>query len=50
MGPQVSVIGDPEQAINFWMLSNLANSNTASVAGEFHDITLNVKYVYKPPF
>ncbi|MFT6892119.1 MAG: CO/xanthine dehydrogenase Mo-binding subunit, partial [Halioglobus sp.] len=50
MGPQVSVIGDPEQAINFWMLSNLANSNTASVAGEFHDITLNVTYVYKPPF
>jgi CO/xanthine dehydrogenase Mo-binding subunit/carbon monoxide dehydrogenase subunit G len=50
MGPQVSVIGDPEQAINFWMLSNLANSNTASVSGEFHDITLNVTYVYKPPF
>ncbi len=50
MGPQVSVIGDPEKAINFWMLSNLANSNTASVAEEFHDITLNVKYIYKPPF
>ncbi|MEH6581834.1 MAG: molybdopterin cofactor-binding domain-containing protein [Halioglobus sp.] len=50
MGPQVSVTGQPERAINYWMLSNLANSNTASVGEEFRDITLNVKHVYKPPF
>jgi 2-furoyl-CoA dehydrogenase large subunit len=50
MGPQVSVVGSPERAINFWMLSNLANCNTASVPEEFRDITLNVMHVYKPPF
>lgn len=50
MGPQLSVKGQPERAINYWMLSNLANSNTSSVAEEFQDINLNVLHVYKPPF
>ncbi len=50
MGPEVRVTGHPERAINFWMLSNLANCNTASVPEEFRDITLNVLHVYKPPF
>lgn len=50
MGPQVSVVGSPERAINFWMLSNLANCNTASVPEEFRDINLNVLHIYKPPF
>ena len=50
MGPQLSVTGDPERAINYWMLSNLANCNTASVGEEVRDIDLNVQHVYKPPF
>jgi 2-furoyl-CoA dehydrogenase large subunit len=50
MGPQVSVKGDPERAINYWMLSNLANCNTASVPENLRDIDLNVKHIYKPPF
>jgi 2-furoyl-CoA dehydrogenase large subunit len=50
MGPQLSVIGQPERAINYWMLSNLANSNTSSVAEDLHEIKLNVLHVYKPPF
>jgi len=50
MGPEVRVAAEPERAINFWMLSNLANCNTASVPEEFRDITLNVMHVYKPPF
>jgi CO/xanthine dehydrogenase Mo-binding subunit/carbon monoxide dehydrogenase subunit G len=50
MGPQLSVKGDPERAINYWMLSNLANCNTAAIPEEFRDIDLNVQYVYKPPF
>lgn len=50
MGPQLSVKGDPERAINYWMLSNLANCNTASVSEEHRDITLNVLHIYKPPF
>lgn len=50
MGPQLSVKGDPERAINYWGLSNLANCNTAAVGEEFRDIDLNVQYIYKPPF
>jgi 2-furoyl-CoA dehydrogenase large subunit len=50
MGPQVSVIGEPERAINYFMLSNMANCNTSSVTEDLHDIDLNVKYTYKPPF
>ena len=50
MGPQLSVKSDPERAINYWMLSNLANCNTAAVGEEVRDIDLNVQYIYKPPF
>ena len=50
MGPQLSVMGDPQRAVNYWRLSNLANCNTAAVAEEVRDIDLNVLYVYKPPF
>jgi CO/xanthine dehydrogenase Mo-binding subunit/carbon monoxide dehydrogenase subunit G len=50
MGPQVSVIGQPDRAINFWMLSNLANANISNVPESLRDITLNVLHVYKPPF
>ena len=50
MGPEVRVAGNPEQAINFWMLSNLANANISGVPEELRDISLNVVHVYKPPF
>lgn len=50
MGPQLSVKGAPERFINYWRLSNLANSNTAAVPEELREIDLNVFYVYKPPF
>lgn len=50
MGPQVSVKGQPERAINYWMLSNLANSNNARVPEELRHIDLNVKHIYHPPF
>lgn len=49
-GPQVSVRGDAERAVNYWRLSNLANSNTAAVPESLRDIDFNVLYVYKPPF
>lgn len=50
MGPEVRVTDNPEQAINFWMLSNLANANVSNVPPELQDISLNVLHVYKPPF
>jgi len=50
MGPEVRVIGQPERAINYWMLANLANCNTASVPEDLRDIDLNVLHIYKPPF
>jgi 2-furoyl-CoA dehydrogenase large subunit len=49
-GPQLSVRGQPERAVNYWMLSNLANCNTAAVPEELRDIDLNVQHIYKPPF
>ena len=50
MGPEVRVKDNPEQAINFWMLSNLANANVSNVPESLQDIDLNVLHVYKPPF
>lgn len=50
MGPEVRLIGSAEQAINFWMLSNLANANISNVPEDLQDITLNCMHVYKPPF
>ena len=50
MGPEVRVAGNPEQAINFWMLSNLANANISNVPEQLRDVTLNVVHIYKPPF
>lgn len=50
MGPEVRVAGQPERAINYWMLSNLANSNNARVPEELRHIDLNVKHIYRPPF
>lgn len=50
MGPQLSVQGEPTRAINYWMLSNLANCNISAVPEPLRDINLNVHYIYKPPF
>lgn len=50
MGPQVSVKGNPQSAINFWMLSNLVSQNSARLPEELRDIDFNVKYTYRPPF
>lgn len=50
MGPEVRVVAEPERAINFWMLSNLANANISNVPESLRDINLNVMDVYKPPF
>lgn len=49
-GPEVRVKGSPGSAVNFWMLSNLANSNNAGLPEELRDINLNVQHTYKPPF
>ncbi len=49
-GPEVRVQGQPERAINYWMLSNLANSNTSTTPEHLRDINLNVKHIYKPNF
>ena len=43
-------MAEPERAINFWMLSNLANANISNVPESLRDINLNVMDVYKPPF
>ena len=49
-GPQVSVKGSGERSINFWMLANLINSNSASLPEELRDVTLNARHIYMPPF
>ena len=50
MGPEVRVKGSPDKAINYWMLSNLVNSNNARLPEALRNIDLNVQYVYRPPF
>ena len=49
MGPQISVRGT-DKAINYWMLANFINSNSASLPDELRDLSLNARYVYMPPF
>ncbi len=49
MGPQVSVRGT-DRALNYWMLANFINSNSASLPDELRDLSLNVRHVYMPPF
>ena len=36
MGPHLSVKGEPERAINYFMLSDMANCNTSAVPEELH--------------
>ena len=48
-GPELRVPGS-DKAINYWALSNLANSNNAVLDESLADVTLNVRHVYRPPF
>ena len=48
-GPQVGVRGT-ERALNYWMLANFINSNSASLPDELRDLSLNARHVYMPPF
>lgn len=48
-GPQVGIRGT-DKALNYWYMSNLVNSNNASLGDALADVTLNVRHVYRPPF
>jgi len=48
-GPELKVKGT-DKSVNYWYLSNLANSNNATLGEELADVTLNVRHVYRPPF
>lgn len=48
-GPQLNVKGT-DRKINYWFMSNLANSNNAVLDESLADVTLNVRHVYRPPF
>ena len=47
-GPEVRVKGT-KKAINYWGLANLVNVNNAAFPNDL-DVTLNCRYVYRPPF
>jgi len=48
-GPRLAVKGT-DKSINYWFMSNLVNSNNALLNETLADVTLNVRYVYRPPF
>ncbi len=48
-GPEVRVKGT-DQGMVYWALANLINSNNAGLPPELAEVTLNVRYVYRPPF
>lgn len=50
MGPQVSVKGQPDKALNYWFMSNLVNSNIGLLPEDCRQIDLNIKHTYHPPF
>jgi 2-furoyl-CoA dehydrogenase large subunit len=50
MGPQIGVKGQPDRALNFWVLSNLVSQNSAKLPEELREIDFNVRYTYRPPF
>jgi len=49
MGPEVRVKGT-DRCINYWMLSNLVNANSANLPDELRSLNLNCRYTYRPPF
>ncbi len=48
-GPEVRVKGT-DRSVNYWGLANLVNVNNAELSDELSDVTLNCRYVYRPPF
>ncbi|MEE8586287.1 MAG: xanthine dehydrogenase family protein molybdopterin-binding subunit [Acidobacteriota bacterium] len=48
-GPEVRVKGT-DRSVNYWRLANLVNVNNAELSEELSDVTLNCRYVYRPPF
>lgn len=48
-GPEVRVKGT-HKAITYWGLANLVNVNNAVLPERLQDVTLNCRYVYRPPF
>jgi CO/xanthine dehydrogenase Mo-binding subunit len=38
------------KSINYWALANIVNVNSAVLAPEMHDVTLNCRYVWRAPF
>ena len=41
---------NPEAALPFFAVGAIINANNAAIPPELHDITLNKRYVYVPPF
>lgn len=48
-GPELRIKGT-DKAINYWGLANLVNVNNAVLPESLQDVTLNCRYVYRPPF
>jgi 2-furoyl-CoA dehydrogenase large subunit len=49
-GVPVVAVNDGSRHVPFAEISNLINSRTAGLPKELHDITLNCRYIYRPPF
>jgi 2-furoyl-CoA dehydrogenase large subunit len=48
-GPELRVKGT-SRGVNYWMLSNLVNNNTAELDASLKEVTLNVRNVFRPDF
>jgi CO/xanthine dehydrogenase Mo-binding subunit len=46
----VRIKGNPEAALPFMACGAIVNANNAGLPDELEDVTLNCRYVYKPPF
>ncbi len=49
MGPEVRVKGT-DRSVNYWVLSNMVNANSAQLPEELRSLNLNCRYTYRPPF
>jgi CO/xanthine dehydrogenase Mo-binding subunit len=47
---QARIKGNPEAALPFMVLGAILNANNAGLPPEVDNVTLNVRYVYRPPF
>jgi len=50
MGPELHVQGDAGRSVNYWVLSNMVNANSANLPQELRHLSLNCRYTYRPPF